>query len=144
MCCLASCWNMQPRYNKTVECVSWNCIQCMNRYTETDAISSKHVPGRKRSIRTKPILLSVMRRVKRNSPRLVSSEFQNHLCTEYFKIIWDLLHLKRNPDTYFPQLPGKNGKTDSKGCWRICNAPSVMSPLEHLHIRVSYQHAEWW
>ena len=76
--------------------------------------------------------------------RLVSSEFQNHLCTEYFKIIWDFLHLKRNPDTYFPQLPGKNGKTDSKGCWRICNAPSVMSPLEHLHIRVSYQHAEWW
>ena len=36
------------------------------QYTGTATTSSKPIPGRKRSIRTKPIVQAVMKRVKRN------------------------------------------------------------------------------
>lgn len=39
------------------------------QYAETDTTSSKPIPGRKRSIRTKPIVEAVMKRVKRNPRR---------------------------------------------------------------------------
>lgn len=44
-------------------------LNLWKRYTETATTSSKPIPGRKRSIRTKPIVQAVMKRVMRNPRR---------------------------------------------------------------------------
>ena len=103
------------------------------QYTETATTFSKPIPSRKRSIHTKPIVQAVMKRVKQNprrSMRKTASQLEISRSSMHKICKNDLMltaYKKAIQDSYFHQLPSRNGKTEAKRCWRMCSAPSTMS-----------------
>ena len=91
--------------------------------TETSTTSSKPIPGRKRSVRTRPIVQAVMKRNPRRSMRKIASQLviSRSSMHRIFKDDLKAYSIKKDFRQLLSAVSKRNTMTGTKGCWQRCS-----------------------